>query len=74
MPNLFDLNRIAGKLAAARGHKVKWFAPWHGEIRSLQRGECRRCGDMVYLNNTPERGGVAMHGEALSRGCSSTVE
>ena len=73
-PGLSTLKRRALEATRARGHRMTWDAPWHGEAKSLQRGTCSRCGAEADLNTHPLPNGAAVLGPALAVDCKRAVQ
>ena len=69
--DLLKLKREALKSTRARGHKIHWAPPYHGELRSLQTGTCTRahCSAWVQTDTRPQPNGIDIGGPAVALNC-----
>jgi len=69
MKPLDKLRQEAEESTKWRGHTIKWVAPWHGEGKSTQLGECPNCGMEVQICTKPAPNGIDIGGRAVALNC-----
>ena len=70
MADLSSLKTSAEVSANRRGHKLIWYAPWHGEFASNRMGSCERCNMAVSITTRPAANEIDIGGEAVALNCS----
>ena len=65
------LRSEANGAAEARGHLMVWGAPWHGEFRSVQHGQCETCGAEASVSTRPIPNEIDVSGSAVAVDCDS---
>ena len=71
MKTLDELRVEATQSAHARGHKIRWAAPYHGESNSTQHAHCQniKCQADVQIVMKPRPNEIDIGGTAVALTC-----